>query len=244
MTPTYYGDDLTYVHDVGHGDLARAAAQTLVELLRRSGRARGRVVDLGCGSGILARGALDAGYEVTGVDISEAMIAAARERAPEADLRVGSYLDAEIPSCVAVTAIGECFSYLFDQRLAGAGLDRLLERIHRALEPRGLLLFDVAAPGRVRGKSPQRSWQEGADWAVLVEVDEDVATRRLTRAITTFRASGGTWRRDHEVHALRLYDRRELEPRVRGVGFTVRPLARYGALRFGPGHIGFCARKA
>ena len=238
-----YGEDLAYIHDVGHGEPARAAAAALVDLLRRTGRTAGRVVDLGCGSGILARVALDAGYDVTGFDLSEAMIETARRRAPGADLRVASFLDAEIPPCAAVTAIGECFSYLFDLEVAGAGLDRLFARIHRALEPRGLLLFDVAAPGRVRGRSPQRSWREGEDWAVLVEVDEDPAARRLTRSITTFRSTGEAWRRDHEVHALRLYDRRELEARLRATGFRVRPLAGYGALRFAPGHIGFCARK-
>ena len=238
-----YGSDLTYIHDTGHGDLARAAAQTVIEILRRSGRSDGRVVDLGCGSGIFARALLDAGFDVTGFDLSEAMIATARRRAPQADLRVGSFLDAEIPACLAVTAIGECFSYLFDEKVAGAGLDRLFERVHRALEPRGLFLFDVAAPGRLRGASPQRYWREGEDWAVLVEADEDAPGRRLTRSITTFRRTGEAWRRDHETHVLRLHARRELESRVRAAGFRVRPIAAYGRLRFGPGHLGFCARK-
>jgi hypothetical protein len=118
----------------------------------------------------------------------------------------------------------------------------------------------------VRGRSPQRNWREGDDWAVLVEVDEDATARRLTRAITTFRlvppaepppgardavgvgaggaASGGArWRRDHEVHQLRLYDRREIDARLRAAGFRVRPLRGYGALRFGHGLAGFCASK-
>jgi SAM-dependent methyltransferase len=241
--PSAYSDDLAYIHDAGHGDLARAAAATVLEQLRRAGRTGGRVVDLGCGTGILARVLADAGYQVTGVDQSRAMIDVARRRAPGADLRVGSFLDADLPDCVAVTAIGECFSYLFDPEVAGAGLDRLFARIHAALAARGLLLFDVATPGRVRGRSPQRTWSEGADWAVLVEVDEEPTACRLTRAITTFRAEGGSWRRDHEVHHLRLHDPRELETRLRAAGFRVRRLAGYGELRFAPGHVGFCARK-
>jgi SAM-dependent methyltransferase len=238
-----YGADLTYIHDAGHGDLARAAAQTVIAALRRAGRQRGRVVDLGCGSGIYAGALLEAGYEVTGFDLSAAMIAAARRRAPQADLRVGSFLDAEIPRCVAVTAIGECFSYLFDENVAGEALDGLFARVHRALEPRGVFVFDVAAPGRLRGASPQRHWREGEDWAVLVEVEEDVAGGRLSRSITTFRRLGESWRRDHETHLLRLHSRRDLELRLRAAGFRVRSLARYGTVRFAPGHLGFCARK-
>jgi SAM-dependent methyltransferase len=238
-----YGADLTYIHDTGHGELARATAEMVIAALRRAGREGGRVVDLGCGSGIYARALLDAGFDVTGFDISEAMIATARQRAPEADLRVGSFLDAEIPACVAVTAIGECFSYLFDERAAGEALDGLFAQIHRALEPRGLFVFDVAAPGRLRGASPQRYWSEGDDWAVLLEVEEDVTASRLSRSITTFRRAGESWRRDHETHLLRLHARRDVEQRLRAAGFRVRSLARYGAVRLAPGHIGFCARK-
>jgi SAM-dependent methyltransferase len=238
-----YGDDLAFIHDAGYGDLARAAASATIDLLRRAGHRRGRVVELGCGSGIFARALLDAGYDLTGFDISPAMIAAARRRAPEADLRVGSFLDAELPRSVAVAAIGEVFSYLFDPGVGADPLDPLFTRIHAALEPRGMVVFDVAAPGRVRGRSPQRTWNEGEDWAVLVEVDEDVTACRLSRSITTFRRTGEIFRRDHELHVLRLYPRREIETSLRAAGFRVRPLGGYAEHRLEPGHIAFCARK-
>lgn len=241
-----YKSDLAYIHDVGHGDLARAAAETLIASLRRRGRESGRIVDLGCGSGILAELLLDAGYDVTGYDLSEAMIATARRRAPRADLRVASFLDAEIPSgTIAVTGIGEVLSYLFDEQAAGAALDGLFARVHAALERRGVFLFDVVSPGRLRGASPQRYWREGEDWTVLIEVDEDPVECRLDRSITTFRRVGPheAWRRDHEVHRLREHPRAEVVARLRAVGFRVRSLAGYGLKRFGPGHIGFSARK-
>jgi hypothetical protein len=127
--------------------------------------------------------------------------------------------------------------------MAGDELDRLFARVYRALEPRGIFLFDVAAPGRLRGGSPQRHWREGEDWAVLVEATEEIGIGRLTRSITTFRKTGENWRRDHETHSLRLHTRRDLEARLRAVGFRVRALAGYGRFRFAPGHLGFCARK-
>ena len=45
--------EATYM--TGFGAPAKHAAGTLLEALRRSGIERGLVVDLGCGSGILAR---------------------------------------------------------------------------------------------------------------------------------------------------------------------------------------------
>ena len=42
-----------------------------------------------------------------GIDISEAMIEPAREKAPGAEFRVGSLFEAPIPPCDAVTAVSE-----------------------------------------------------------------------------------------------------------------------------------------
>src|SRR5262245_66492478 len=82
--------------------------------LQNAGFSRGTVVDLGCGSGILAEHLSRDGYNVIGVDISESMITIARQRAPQAQFFVESFTAAEIPPCVAVTAIGEIFNYAFD----------------------------------------------------------------------------------------------------------------------------------
>src|SRR5262249_38073721 len=102
-----YGDDLAYIHDTGFGDLARNAAPFLVDVLRRRGVQKGLVIDLGCGSGLLARGLSESGYDVLGIDISAAMIALARERVPDGRFLLDSLLIAELPTCVAVAAVGE-----------------------------------------------------------------------------------------------------------------------------------------
>jgi SAM-dependent methyltransferase len=109
-----YSPDLAFIHDTGHGDCARHAAAMVLDLLRVRGTSSGLIVDVGCGSGIAAEIWGRAGYEVLGIDLSPAMIDLARRRAPRAEFRVGSFLDADIPPCAAVTAIGECFSFLFD----------------------------------------------------------------------------------------------------------------------------------
>ena len=86
----YYGEDVAYIHDVGHADFALESAPGIMEVLDRSGIEQGLVVDLGCGTGLLARELIDAGYDVLGIDISGEMIELARGRAPEAEFRVGS----------------------------------------------------------------------------------------------------------------------------------------------------------
>lgn len=65
---TGYKEDLTYtyIHGAGYTDFVRKAAPALLGFIRRSGFRRGLVVDLGCGSGDLARELIGAGYDVLG----------------------------------------------------------------------------------------------------------------------------------------------------------------------------------
>lgn len=238
-----YRKDLAYIHDAGHGDFARRAAPALLRLFRQQRLRRGLVIDLGCGSGIWAQALCEAGYEVLGIDLSEAMIALSRKRVPDGQFRQESHFKAVLPPCIAVTALGECFNYLFDRHHANRKLAKLFRRIYDALSPGGLLVFDAAGPGRVRGFGPQRSYREGDDWAVLVTAREDREQRLLTRRITSFRRIGKLYRREEEIHRLRLLAPAELARQLRTIGFRVRILSGYGSLRFAPGHAGFLARK-
>jgi len=236
-----YKDDLAYIHDVGFGDYARDSAPGLLTMLKDAGINDGLVVDLGCGSGLWARELVNAGYDVLGVDISPSMIEIATARVPEARFENSSLLKFKIPPCNAVTSLGECFNYLFDKTNSLSALRRLFRRIYIALEPGGLLIFDVAEPGRGRG--PRQKHVEGPDWTCLVEVAEDSKSNKLTRKIVTFRKVGDAFQRDEEVHRLQLYRRSDLARELRSAGFRVRTLGAYGKQPLIFGCVGFLSRK-
>ncbi len=238
-----YAADLAQIHDVGFGALARAAAAEVQQQLSARGWRDGLVVDLGCGSGIMAELLVQAGYSIYGVDIAEAMIALARQRVPQARFEVGSLLDVPLPACRAVTAIGECCNYLFDPSHSGERLHTLFERVYAALEPGGIFVFDSATPERLGGASSQRSWVEGQGWAVLMQADIDAAQNLLTRRIITFRQTGMHYRRTEETHRLRLLDQHAISAELAGVGFTVASITAYADLPLFPGLAGFVATK-
>ncbi len=238
-----YRDDLAFIHDAGFGGMARGAGPVLIDALRKRGFDRGLVVDLGCGSGLLSQALVEAGYDVLGIDISPAMIALARARVPTGTFHVGSLVTVNLPRCVAVAAVGECFNYLFDRRNTIRSLSKLLGRIHQALDRNGLLLFDVAEPGRVPGGGPRRLFVDEPDWAVLVVSEENRQTCVLTRRITTFRRMGEFYRRDQEIHRQRLIPRSEIMEQLRKLDFRVRILRGYGPVSFPPAVAGFLARK-
>lgn len=237
-----YDPDLAYIHDAGHGDFARQAAPGLLALLHKQGVDSGLVVDLGCGSGIWAERLCRAGHDVLGVDISAAMIALARKRAPAARFQVGSLLEVDLPACAAVTSIGECVNYLFDTGNSLKKLTRLFRRVHASLQAGGVFIFDVLQPGHERGR-PGRRFRVGDDWAVLVDIQEDEERGLITRKITSFRQTGKLYRRDSEVHRLRTFRGSEVARALREVGFRVRRLRGYGDLTFTGNHIAFVAVK-
>ncbi|RST73936.1 class I SAM-dependent methyltransferase [Siminovitchia acidinfaciens] len=103
-----------------------------------------RVLDLACGTGELSIRLLKQGFEVTGVDMSEDMLAVAAEKAGEEGLSFPlfqqdmSQLDG-LPSYDIVTIFCDSLNYLESSE----AVKQTFSGIYRHLNPNGLLLFDV-----------------------------------------------------------------------------------------------------
>lgn len=238
-----YREDLSWIHDLGFGDLARSAAEQLLRELAAGGVDGGLVVDLGCGSGIFAELLSNSGYDVLGIDLSPVMIEMAEGRVPEAEFRCESLLTAELPSCIAVAAVGEVFNYRFDESNSRPARQALFRRIHDALQPGGLLLFDAAGPGRVSGDGRLQTSVDGGAWALLLHAEEDPAARRLTRCITSFRQTGELYRRDDECHELDLLPPDEVLADLEAAGLEAQRLNAYHDHELPAGLHGFLARR-
>jgi SAM-dependent methyltransferase len=101
-----------------------------------------RVLDLGCGFGAFCRWAADEGADVVGVDLSERMLVAARERGPHYAIR---YEQADLDHYEpAERAYDLVYSSLALHYLAD--FDALCRRVHRALTPGGAFVFSMEHP--------------------------------------------------------------------------------------------------
>ncbi|HSO96431.1 MAG TPA: class I SAM-dependent methyltransferase [Acidimicrobiia bacterium] len=226
----FYGPDQAHIHHTAFGDLAEQAAHRLLAELRSAGHAEGLVVDLGCGSGILARAVSDAGYAVDGVDLAPAMLDLARRNAPRATFRQGSLLDVALPPAVAVTAIGEALNYLTDDRAGPDALGEVFKRVRASLAPGGVFLFDVATPGRHGPERTANRLHDRDTWTLFMHAVERDDGRRLDRYVTIFRRRGdGAYDRTDEHHALALYDPATLVALLEAEGFTAEVRDSYGA---------------
>ncbi|HTE60644.1 MAG TPA: hypothetical protein VK631_09870 [Solirubrobacteraceae bacterium] len=122
----------------------------------------------------------------------------------------------------ALLAAGEVLGYALDARNDDATLDAVLARAAAALRPAGLLLFDLAGPGRIPA-SGQHTWTEGDGWAVLAEAR--ARPHAIERRVVTFRdLGGGHFRRSEETHRLLLHRPADVLARLRAAGFTARVL--------------------
>jgi tRNA (cmo5U34)-methyltransferase len=116
-----------------------------------------RVLELGTGTGetALRLKAEHPGSEWVGIDSSEAMLARASERLPDADLRL-QRLEDELPSGPFDLVV----SALAVHHLDGAGKRDLFSRVARVLEPDGLfVLGDVVVPEAGREGPIHIDWQ-------------------------------------------------------------------------------------
>jgi len=229
-----YRTDLAYVHDVGFSDLARRAAPGLLRLFSRHRIRDGRVVEYGCGGGRLAEALIRAGYSVTGIDISPAMIRLARRRAPHGTFRVGSLTEGMVPPCRAIVAVGEVVSYVREAHPQPRRLSFFFSRAFGALEPGGLLVFDF--PESAEGRSGHGA-RSGGGWSVEWRTTVARDGRALCRHIVTTRRVGGRTRRSTEDHQVRLYERQAMAAALAACGFRVAMHRSYGRARLLPGGV-------
>jgi len=235
-----YGQDLAYIQAAGFGGFARGAAPELVRRLRAASIAAGRVVEVDCGAGPLSGELVKSGFDVTGIDISAALLEIARAEVPGARFVCGSIYRKELAQCEAILAVGEPLTYQ-----TGSNGDELvrdfLRRAGEVLPEGGVLIFDVIERGEPSFEG--RSWKAGEDWAVLVETREDQGARVLVREIATFRRVGELYRRGREIHRVRLFDGDEICGWLSSAGFEVEASEGYGAYVLPPRRRAFFCRK-
>ena len=238
---SYYQTDLAAIHHNDFGAPAEGAAQDVIAFLTRQ---PGMLVDLGCGSGILAKRVSEAGFPVWGIDYSPEMIALAQEQAPKAKFVCGSLWETTLPAAMVVTAIGECVNYLFDERSSPEALHVFFQKVYDALLPGGLFLFDASMPGLL-SKPRQQRFLETDDWAMLLDYSESPVTHILTRRITVFRKQGEHYRRSEEVHRLLLFEPDTVMNALQAAGFqnTMR-LQHYGEYQMREKQVIYRAEKS
>ncbi|HEX5137158.1 MAG TPA: class I SAM-dependent methyltransferase, partial [Planctomycetota bacterium] len=106
-------------------------------------RAKGPVLELGCGTGRVLIPTAEKGVTITGLDGSETMLARLRARLPKAEVHVGDLRDFDLGRRFALVTIPfRPIAHVID----AADHVRVFENVRRHLAPEGRLLFDFFHP--------------------------------------------------------------------------------------------------
>lgn len=197
---------------------------------RRHGRPVQTVVELGCGTGSLTRLLAKRGFRMTALDLSPDMLSAAADKCDGLDVRLVCQDMARLALPAPVDAAICCLDSM-NYVTRPSALKRTFRRVHRALAPGGLFLFDVKTP----------LFLEGDDGQVYLDEDEDLfcvwrGEYRPRRRVCDYgidlfvRRPDGSWDRGSEYHEEYAYTMDELEGFLKEAGF--RQVRQYGDKKF------------
>jgi len=204
----------------------------LLRRLREAGAQR--VLDVACGTGHHSLALADAGYDVTGVDLSTHMIERARENAR----RRGVAARFEVAGFGELAGkLGEkydallCLGNSLPHALTADALREALADFRAVLRPAGILIlqnrnFDQVLPTRDRFMPPQSHVEGDREWLFVRFYDFHDET--ITFNMMTLRREPAGWGSSVESTELRPIVQAELEEALPAAGFA--SLQLFGAL--------------
>jgi SAM-dependent methyltransferase len=149
-----------------------------------------QILDLCCGTGHLVQQLIRKGYQVTGLDGSEAMLDYARQNAPTAEFILSDARSFDLPpSFDAVFSTSASFNHV----LTLEELKQVFRNVYAALRDNGLFLFDINHPGQMekwwKGRIAEGEIEDNCAWAIAPSYNPEERTGNFQ--VTIFQAPDG-----------------------------------------------------
>lgn len=213
-------DAFAFFYDRYWGSGPRAFASRVLPALERLLLQRvpphGRILDLCCGSGLLAYALSQRGFHVTGVDGSQELLRYARERAPGVE-----FIHADARALTLPQVFAGAVS-LYDSLNHIMRLDELtlvFRRLQAVLQPGARFLFDLNMEEGYRARWRGSFAIVQDDHVLAARSSFDPKTRAGATALTMFRVEGGAWRRSDLTLHQRCYTVDEVRGALSEAGF-------------------------
>jgi SAM-dependent methyltransferase len=199
------------------------------ESWRKYGLVPRTLVDLGCGTGSLAIPLAIEGFHVTGIDLSEDMLAVAQHKAEEKNLLQSGTLswiqqdlrEWELPEQVdAVISFCDCINYLLEEE----EVVQAFRQTFAGLRSGGVFLFDAHTPQQLFAYADSQPFflnDDDVSYIWTSELDEERV--QIEHALTIFTAvesGSGLFTRIDETHKQRAYELKWLEKMLQDAGFV------------------------
>ncbi|MDP2920139.1 MAG: class I SAM-dependent methyltransferase [Dehalococcoidia bacterium] len=178
---------------------------------------KARILDLCCGTGQLSQKLNTLGYRVTGIDGSAAMLAYARENAPEVEFIHADASNFILPH--KYNAVVSAFDSL-NHVIKLKELAEVFHSVHGVLRPGGYFLFDLnTEPGFLHEWQGDFSIIED-DHVCVVRNTYDRERRIADFDATIFRFTGGHWYRTDVTLYQKCHDPTRVKTTLKKAGFA------------------------
>ncbi len=179
-----------------------------------------KVIDLACGTGTICILLTQAGYEVTGMDLSDEMLCVTQDKAQEKGLKLELYQQdmREFTSPVPVDSI-VCFCDSLNYITSSAGIRQTFDQVYRALRPGGVFLFDVHSLYKIREVFGDHTFTLTEDEISYIWECECDGEDSVIHDLTIFVQEGHFYRRFDELHVQRGYALEDLSKWLKQSGF-------------------------
>ncbi len=206
---------LAEVYDVGWGDFAESSQMFIQRTLADYGIESGGILELACGTGIVAIHLARAGHIVLGIDRSPEMVALATVKGryvKGVEFVVADMRDLDLESGFdAVLCMFDSLNYLTDlEDVSGT-----LKSVSSILQDKGLFIFDFNRPLIYSAHNGETLRIHVEDGILLQELHYEVA-QRIARTVFRFPNS------DVETHLQRGYELDEIEPLLDGAKLSLK----------------------
>ena len=186
-----------------------------------------RILDLACGTGEMSVRLAEKGYDVTGVDISEDMLAQAQQKAAGRQLPIRFFqqdmrdLSGHDQKFDAVVICCDSLNYLKDEKDV---LDTF-KSVFSLLKDDGLLLFDVHSVYKMDDVFPGSTYaDQDEEISVIWQSFPGEAVHSVVHDLTFFVENGGVYERFDETHEQRTFETEEYTRFLRASGFDVQQI--------------------
>ena len=170
---------------------------------------KNKLLELACGTGIQSLYFAEAGFDVTGLDLSADMLKIAENRASSAQKQIvfkqGNMLDlSQVGKYDFVTCYSDSLCYMQDEGDVGD----VFKEVYQVLNDGGVFIFDVHSTYQTDEHYPGFSYHENADdFAMVWDTYADTAPHSIVHELTFFlQDEDGRFTRYDEVHEERTYD--------------------------------------
>lgn len=182
------------------------------------------ILDLGCGTGSMTNLMATKGYEMLGVDLSEDMLAIARDKAKEQNVDV-IYLNQDMTeldlygTIDAVISCGDALNYVLDEK----DLLAAFKNVNMFLNPGGLFVFDMNTVYKFKEVLGNNTYAENLDasayiWENYFYEEESINEYEVNIFIQN---DDGTFDKTTEIHHERGYTIEEIRGLLAAAGMKL-----------------------